>query len=203
MGTMGALRNISGAVEAPSLTNLKTAQEVAEQVRLSASRILELAEAMVLPHFRIDGGEPLFSVQNLKRYVRQYLTTTCAGAPLPLNLRPVVLTPITREIPLALAAVQDRLFECPAMDIPPCLYFLVQSDMVVYVGQSRGLTARMVQHSQTGKQWDRAFFMPVPESELFRVEAQWIAALQPPLNRTIVSKSKQNGGGSRDNRQEM
>lgn len=194
MGTMGALRNISGAVEATSLTSLKTAQEVAAQVRLSAGRILELAEAMLLPHFRIDGGEPLFSIQSLKRYVRQYLTTTYSGAPLPLNLRPVVLTPVTRNTPIALAAVQDRLFECPAMDIPPCVYFLVEADVVVYVGQSRSLASRLIQHNQAGKQWERVLFIPAPESELLRIEAQWISALQPPLNRRNLSKDTPKGG---------
>lgn len=113
MGTLGALQNISGAVEGPSLASLKTAQEVAEQVRLSVGRIRELAEAMLLPHFRIDGGEPLFCQTTLKRYVRQHLTVMCEGAPLPLDLRPIVFRPISQPVPAALAAVQDRLSDCP------------------------------------------------------------------------------------------
>lgn len=189
MGTVGALQNISGAVEGPSLASLKTAQEVAEQVRLSASRIRELAEARLLPHFRIDGGEPLFCPATLKRYVRQHLTVMCEGAPLPLNLRPIVQRPLAQPVPVALAAVQDRLCDCPAIDIPPCVYFLIESGAVVYVGQSRHLPSRLAQHNQGGKRWERVLFMPVPESELLRVEAQWIAALQPPLNKTSLSRS--------------
>ncbi len=188
MGTVGALQNISGAVEGPSLTSLKTAQEVADQVRLSAGRIRELAEARLLPHFRIDGGEPLFCPTTLKRYVRQHLTVIFEGAPLPLNLRPIVFRPITQAVPAALTAVQDRLCDCPAIDIPPCVYFLIEAGAVVYVGQSRHLPSRLAQHNQDGKRWERVLFMPVPESELLRVEAHWISALQPALNRTHLTK---------------
>lgn len=188
MGMGGALQTISGAVESPSLASLKTAEQVAEQVRLSVRRIRELAEAKLLPHFRVDGGEPLFCPTTLKRYVRQHLTVMCEGAPLPLDLRPIVFRPVSQPIPAALAAVQDRLSDCPSIDIPPCVYFLIDSGAVVYVGQSRHLPSRLAQHTQGGKRWERVLFMPVPESELLRVEAQWISALQPALNRTSLTK---------------
>src|SRR5690349_1979404 len=88
--------------DGPSLGRLKTAGEVAKVARISAERILELSRAEVLPHFRIDGGEPLFSVPILKAYVRRHLTVECEGAPLPLDLRPVVLKPVQTSAPLAL-----------------------------------------------------------------------------------------------------
>jgi hypothetical protein len=69
--------------DGPSLGSLKTGEEVAKMVRLSAARILQLSRAEVLPHFRIDGGEPLFSLPILKAYVRRHLTVACEGAPLP------------------------------------------------------------------------------------------------------------------------
>jgi hypothetical protein len=184
MGTLGALQNIRGAVEGPSLSSLKTAQEVAGQVRLSISRVKELTEAMLLPHFRVDGGEPLFCLNSLKRYVRQHLTVMHEGAPLPLNLRPIVLTPVTKDVPFALAAIQERLCESPAVDIPPCVYFLIEAGAVVYIGQTRNLAYRLLQHTQDGKRWDRVLFLPMPVAELLRVEAHWIAALQPALNRS-------------------
>ncbi len=193
MGTLGALQNIRGAVERPSLGSLKTAQEVAGQVRLSVARVRELAEAMLIPHVRIDGGEPLFCVHSLKRYVRANMTEMFHGAPLPLDLRPIFLTPNTQALPLVLASIQDRLCDCQAVDIPPCVYFLIEAGAVVYVGQSRNLAARLLQHRQDGKQWDRAVYLPVLGSELFRIEAHWIAALQPPLNRTIGPKPQEKG----------
>lgn len=192
MSTLGfpQLRQVSGAIERPSLSSLKTAEEVAKVVRMPTRRILELSHAQVLPHFRIDGGEPLFNVQQLRSYVRRYLTAEFEGAPLPLDLRPVVITPVAKPVPVELVIVQDRLCECPAIHIPPCVYFLIDGEHVVYVGQSRNLAGRLIQHKQDGKTWERVLFLPVPESELFRVESEWILTLRPPLNRTGVSEDK-------------
>jgi hypothetical protein len=41
--------------------------------------------------------------------VRRHLTVKCEGAPLPLDLRPVVLKPVTQSIPMVLTMVQARL----------------------------------------------------------------------------------------------
>lgn len=135
--------------DGPSLGSLKTAEEVAKVVRISAERILELSRAEVLPHFRIDGGQPLFSVPILRAYVRRHLTVECDGAPLPLDLRPVVLKPVTESVPIALT---------------------------------------MVQHSQAGRAWERALFLPVPKAELLHVETQWIRTLKPSWNRSRFLK---------------
>lgn len=190
MGTREALQNIRGAVEGPSLASLKTAQEVSAQVRISASRLQELANAMIVPHIRVDGGEPLFIPTTLKRYVSRHMTSVCDGAPLPLYLRPIVITPVTKNVPLALAAIQDRLCECPAVEIPPCVYFLIESGSVVYIGQTRNLAGRLLQHTHDGKHWERVLFMPAPEASLLHVEAEWISALQPPLNRCLQTKTE-------------
>jgi hypothetical protein len=177
------LLHASATGDGPSLGSLKTAEQVAPVVRLPAQRILELSQAQVLPHFRIDGGEPLFHIPVLRAYVRQYLTTECPGAPLPLDLRPVVVNPVVQVAPTALAMVQGRLCEWPGIDLPPCVYFLIAEETVLYVGQSRKLAARLAQHRDQGRQWERALFLPVPESELLRVEREWIRTLRPPWNR--------------------
>lgn len=85
--------------------------------------------------------------------------------------------------------VHDRLCEFPSTDVPPCVYFLIHEDRVLYVGQSRNLASRLAQHGQDGKRWERALFLPVPEANLLRVEAEWITAPNPPLNRT-ASRSR-------------
>lgn len=191
MATQGALQNIRGAVEGPSLTGLKSAQEVAAQVRISATRLNELADAMIVPHIRIDGGEPLFMLATLKKYVSRHMASVCEGAPLPLYLRPIVLSPVRKEVPLSLAAIHERLCECPAVEIPPCVYFLIEGTSVMYVGQTRNLAARLLQHTHTGKRWERVLFVPVPVADLLQVEARWIAALQPPLNRSNQCRAQE------------
>lgn len=182
------LLHASATGDGPSLGSLKTAEQVAPSVRLPAERILELSRAQVLPHFRIDGGEPLFYPPMLRAYVREHLITACPGASLPLDLRPVVATPVSRDVPTALTLVRDRLCEWPGIELPPCIYFLITDEAVCYVGQSRNLASRLAQHSNHGRRWDRALFLPVPESDLLRVEREWIRTLQPPWNRAGVTK---------------
>lgn len=191
------LLRVRGAVEAPTLGSLKTAEEVAAAVRMSAARLRELAEVDVIPHFRIDGGPPLFSLGGLKEYVRRYLVTVCPGEPLPINLRPVVQQPpAPATIPRALAEVEARLCEIPPLEYPPCVYFLVLKQEIVYVGQSRNLLSRLGQHREDGKRWDRVLYLPVQADCLLTVEAQWIRVLCPPLNRAgrpAGLTAKQNG----------
>lgn len=187
------LLHASATGDGPSLGSLKTAEQVAPAVRLPAKRILELSQAQVLPHFRIDGGEPLFYAPALRAYVRQYLTMECPGAPLPLDLRPIVASPVSRSVPTVLTMVRDRLCEWPGIDLPPCVYFLIDGEAVLYIGQSRNLAARLVQHSHNGRQWQRALFLPIPESELLRVEREWIRTVRPPWNRAGFSEDSGDG----------
>ncbi len=183
-GQKPMLSRIRGMAALPTLGSLKTAEEVAASVRMSANRLRELAEVEVIPHFRIDGGPPLFSLAGLKDYVRRYLVTVCPGEPLPINLRPVVQQPPSpATIPRALAEVEARLCEIPPFEYPPCVYFLVLKQEIVYVGQSRNLLSRLGQHREDGKCWDRVLYLPVPADCLLAVEAQWIRVLCPPLNR--------------------
>lgn len=183
-GQKPVLSRIRGMAALPTLGSLKTAEEVAAVVRISANRLRELAEVDVIPHFRIDGGPPLFSLAGLKDYVRRYLVTVCPGEPLPINLRPVVQQPpAPATIPRALAEVEARLCEMSSLEYPPCVYFLVQEQEIAYVGQSRNLPARLVQHRMEGKRWNRVLYLPVPADRLLEVERQWIRALQPPMNR--------------------
>lgn len=179
-----ALHRVRGAIETPTLGSLKTAEEVAAAVRMSADRLRELAEVDVIPHFRIDGGPPLFSLAGLKNYVRRYLTTVCPGEPLPINLRPVVQQPpAPATIPRALAEVEARLCEMPTIECPPCVYFLIRQHEVIYIGQSKNLLGRLAQHRDDGKRWDRVLYLPVPADRLLDVESLWIKTLQPALNR--------------------
>lgn len=183
-GQKSVLSRIQGMAALPTLGSLKTAEEVAASVRMSANRLRELAEVDVIPHFRIDGGPPLFGLAGLKDYVRRYLVTVCPGEPLPINLRPVVQQPpAPATIPRALAEVEARLCEIPPLEYPSCVYFLIRQQEIAYVGQSRNLLARLVQHRMEGKSWDRVLYLPVPADRLLEVERQWIWVLQPPMNR--------------------
>jgi hypothetical protein len=131
---------------------------------------------------RIDSGPPLFKRGDLTRHVKDHLMIQHPGRPLPLDLRVITHHPVESEVPLALTVVKKWLCEyTPAL---PCVYFLMREGDILYVGQSANLSLRLQQHWTDGKRWDRVVYFLVAKEEALRVEAQWIQALRPPLNRT-------------------
>lgn len=60
------------------------------------------------------------------------------------------------------------------------VYFLLDGDEVVYVGQSVNVYSRIGQH--TGKRFDRYAFVPCPIDALDRLESLYIHCLRPRLN---------------------
>lgn len=176
---LASLVRVEGLAVKPAIQDLVPADEIAAAVCLKPGRLLELADARIVPHFRVDGGPPLFYLPSLKRYIRQYLTTEYPGTPLSLNFHPVVVEAPRSDVPRALAMVQDQL--CEYREVPPCVYFLIQDHQVVYVGQSVNLPARLAQHRE--KHWDRVLYLIALKESLSQVESGWIQALKPPLNR--------------------
>ena len=63
------------------------------------------------------------------------------------------------------------------------IYFLIDGEEVVYIGQSINPLSRIGDHlrNKDGK-FDRCFFIPVPRSILDLMESNFIKALSPKLN---------------------
>lgn len=162
-----------------------TLRDAAVMVGLSESRLSELAAAGYAPHWRVDGGPPVFRRRPLVRWVRDNVLDRCPGRPFP---APIVLH-IDRHclapagVPLALAAVSP-LFGPPATPraLGSGVYFLCDGPEVVYVGESGEVFAR-VPHHVTDKSFDRWYWTPVPSSDRLAVEVGYIQALQPKYNR--------------------
>lgn len=68
-------------------------------------------------------------------------------------------------------------------DFPPCVYFLVRLGVVVYVGSSVNLAARIPGHRRAGKVFDEIFYVPTERRDMLRIEQALIQALRPKLNR--------------------
>jgi len=64
------------------------------------------------------------------------------------------------------------------------IYFLVNKDRVVYVGQSTNIHMRIAKHIGT-KEFDSFHFVECDKFILDEVEAAYIVALDPPLNRDV------------------
>jgi len=70
----------------------------------------------------------------------------------------------------------------------PGVYFLVQNNEVVYVGQSVHIYSRIAQHH--GKTFDRYAFVPCEEALLDVLESLYIHVLKPKLNGNFNEKEK-------------
>ena len=152
---------------------------------LSPERITELAEAGYMPCYRIDGGSPLFLLDEVVRYTRQHLLRRTQAVPLPLAIPVQYPDARAPEPPVSLAAI-PKLRWAVLTDPTSCVYFLVKSNVVVYVGQTTELTGRLISHHRDGKDFDHAFWLPVPRSELDAVEGAFIRQLRPLLNKRTV-----------------
>lgn len=164
------------------IPTLYTAQEAAARFReLTAERLCELAETGYAPHYRIDRGQPLFNMTELKSWVVANLVSRQPGRAIPFNVATVVLPPISDpyEPPIPIRYIRD-LRTLNNYTIPPGVYFLCLGDEVVYVGQSIRPLARTTQHDD--KTFDRIYLLPVPVSDLNRVEGAFIRVLRPKLN---------------------
>lgn len=175
-----------------SLPQLLTAREAAQKLQglVSAERLLELAEAGYLPHWRSFGhgdesSEPLFHMPTLRRYVVENILVENKGRAFPKVLPVYIPTTIDREdrsrIPKCLHSIVKHLERLDVNGFPPAIYFLCHGDEVVYVGQSTNMVGRIITH-QADKVFDRVYFLRTPESDLEHVEAAFIVLLQPKYN---------------------
>ena len=162
-------------------TGLTTVEDAAESIGISADRLLELADSHFAPHWRIDGGQPLFQKAEIKRWAAKNLLTRIDGNDLSINLKVMVDPPIAKEAPPSIREIEN-LRVMPINEAPPGVYFLVHKNKVVYIGQSISPLARISSHTINGKKFDSAFLVPVPSYALDAVEGALIRALKPPLN---------------------
>ena len=162
-------------------SGLKSCADAAALVAVSESRLRELADGMMAPHYRIDGGPPLFLISELKRWLGKNLLVRCEGASLPIRFATLHMgEEVTENPPTCLGALRN-LRQLTTKELVPGIYFLCKSDEVVYVGQSVNPLARIGQHIRD-KDFDRAYFIPCPASALDEVEAGFIRKLKPRLN---------------------
>lgn len=67
--------------------------------------------------------------------------------------------------------------------LPVCgIYFLIQGEEIVYVGQSIDIFVRVAEHANGPKEFDRYACIEVDPDRLGLVEADYIVALDPKYN---------------------
>jgi len=183
--TPATLREITGYIRDDQWpSGLKSAADVAAVTGLQITRVLELADAHLVPHWRIDGGAPLFNLREVKEWLaRTHILTRYEGKPVPLSF--VVATEVpamATEVPLPLRPMVKHLQFLPIAGQRAGVYFLCIEDRVIYVGQSVCPAARVASHVAQGKVFDRAFVYPCLPEHMNMLEGALIKALTPELN---------------------
>lgn len=87
----------------------------------------------------------------------------------------------------ALLPVEEIIKGAIPFNIASGVYFLVQNEEVVYVGQSVNIYLRITQH---GIKFDKYAFVPCPVNLLDRLESFYIHVLRPRLNGDFNDQEK-------------
>jgi hypothetical protein len=164
-------------------TSLKTAEEAAEVLGLEPERLRSLADDNFAPHYRLEGGAPMFKITELKEWAAQNLMVHCEGREIPRTLHVIIeKTPDAKptEIPRAIAAIPD-LLDISEYDLGPGVYFLCYESKVTYIGQSIIPLSRIAAHRKE-KLFDKAFFLPAPRADLDLIEGALIRTIKPGYN---------------------
>jgi len=179
------------SLKLPSLHNAESLVEHPRMKRfgISKERIIELSEAGYIPHYNVD-GKMFFEPGAVSDYVSSELMTEAGGASFPRTLTVVQPPPniAPGALPESITYMEHQLKEFLDINYPPCVYFLISRDEVVYIGQSVQLVGRIAQHrasssGEAAKVFDRVVWLPVPRSELLPLERAFIDTIKPRLNR--------------------
>jgi len=174
-------------------SSFKPATDVAEALGLSVERVNSLAAGGFMPHYRVDDGEPLFRLQDVKAWAANNILQENEGAHVPprLFLHRTSMSPMidVTKIPVELSSLEG-LLDVSHWVGPTCgVYFLVQNQEIAYIGQSVHTASRLINHSRE-KEFNAAFFLPVPACELDRIEGALIRFFEPPLNGRVKAGGK-------------
>jgi len=165
-------------------SGLKTASEIEDALKsgISEARVIELANSGYMPHYRIDGGEPLFMVSEVKSWVSANLMQHNQGREMPTSLRVCVAAPPVTDAPPKCIENLPGLQQIPHVEYQSGVYFLCKDQEVIYIGQSVSPGSRISAHCAEGRRaFDSAFLLPCPRSELNELEGSFIRVLKPSL----------------------
>lgn len=177
-------------------SSLKRAADVAETLGIPLARVQELTDALFMPHWRIDGGEPMYNMREVKDWAGEHLLQRIAGHPLPVTMRVMIDPPPAVDAPATIREIPN-LRQVPIAEYPPGVYFLVRRNKVVYVGQSINPMARVYTHKGE-KEFETAYMIPVPSSELDYIEGAIIRLMKPYYNGGVQRPATGPGDKERD-----
>jgi hypothetical protein len=174
------------SVKGKSIT-VHSAAEAVDRCLISLARLLDLAEANFIPHYRIDNGEPLFVLSELRRWIDENALDRNEGNRLPTEIiihRNNSSLPTPRSIPETLHLIPNLRELKSVSDLMSArcgIYFLLLAEKLVYIGQSKNVATRVGSHAKE-KHFNRVLYLAWPSFDLDRVEGALIRAFAPELN---------------------
>jgi hypothetical protein len=169
------LRDEVAAIEAEILDVKGMARDIRFRIK----------EAGALGERRVRLEARLFEhVAELNR-LRGELVSAQSARPIAMRRLPRLTVRPSEVAAAAMAIVQQA---APVAQMSDCgVYFLVQDDRIVYVGQSIEVSGRVLTHFRDGlKQFTHAAVLLCAPERLDELEMFWIRALRPEYNRSGI-----------------
>ena len=175
-------------ITATKISNLRTFEELMELATIkklfkfvSFESFEKYNKSNLIPHYTV-GGKRAFSSHDVCEWITENLVDYDKGKKLitkfisypQKNTNP-------KKIPPQLIGIKGKLQEIGSP--PPCVYFLINIDEVVYVGQTVNIYSRIKHHENSEKIYTRVLYIPVCNEELERVERGFIDSLDPKYNK--------------------
>jgi len=160
-------------------------EEIAREAGVDAEKLGDYARSGFAPCLLGANNEPRFRKNEILNWIKDNMFREVIGRSLPARPNVFIFTneapkgvPIPRELDTI-----EGLAEYAHYQFPPCIYFLVRDNKVVYVGQSVSLPVRIQTHLTTErKDFNRVLYLPVPMYQLNEAENEYIRALRPEYN---------------------
>jgi hypothetical protein len=170
------------------ISKMLTAEQLSDKLngKLKRGRITELAQSKLIPHYEFE-GEVLFKYTESKKWIEENLLVPvdCVPIPMSLAITPIIIRPEGYDTPDVLKGLSTFLLPLQIQSLKHAsfsgVYFLCFENDVVYVGQSKDVSCRVGAHMGV-KEFDFAFCLRVPKSDLNFVESEFIMKLQPKYN---------------------
>lgn len=168
----------------------KAAEEQFEAAAMLRNRLLLAAQRAEQEHNRRLRAISKYNteIEKLARYGRK--AAELARTPLPLEIpTPASVRLTVRSKPAIEDAVQRAAVDVKQLVQPCGVYFLLNDNEIVYVGQSVDVFSRVLSHGKDpSKVFNRSCWVPVSRDELDDVEGALIAMLKPKHNTRGVSQ---------------
>ena len=144
-----------------------------------------------IPHYIINGIKGFSSTEFLE-WVKENLVHHNAGHKIVTNFTSYPQADKKpKDVPNELIGIKEKLKELGSP--PPCVYFLIDVNEIVYVGQSINVYNRIATHnSEKKKIFTRVLYIPVCEDEMGKIERHYINSLDPKYNTDGRTVSKRN-----------